>query len=191
MCGVDVNGPIQEMIHFIRHGQTDANLQRVLAGGEHDIPLNATGIRQAEAFGAANQSFIKNVDTVYVSPMIRARQTADLVIQGHKKPVEVIENLREWILGDWSGLAYDALPDILSTRPDPPGGEPWNKFQNRCLKAIRQLAENKEKILIVAHGGVWNAYAHKIRHHVIDIENCTMQEICRIKLGTIPLGEQA
>lgn len=178
------------MIHFIRHGQTDANLQRVLAGGEVDIPLNANGIRQAQEFSAANQNFISTLDAIYVSPMIRAQQTAELLMRGHNKPIHTIENLREWQLGDWSGLGFDDVPDLLLTRPDPPRGEPWTEFEKRCLSALRQLAEIPGKIMIVAHGGVWHAYANKVRHHSQDIENCTLHEICRIKLGTIILGEQ-
>lgn len=178
------------MIHFIRHGQTDANLQRILAGGELDVPLNANGIRQATEFAAANQNFISTIDAVYVSPMTRTKQTAELIMRGHKKPIEVVENLREWLLGGWSGMGYDAVPDLLLNRPDPPGGEPWAKFEKRCLQTFRQLAENPAKILIVAHGGVWHTYANKFRHHINHIENCALHEICRIKLGTMALGEQ-
>src|SRR4051812_13526472 len=95
------------MIYFIRHGQTDANLNRINAGGEHDIPLNATGIEQARAFNAANQEFIESVDAVYVSPMLRAQQTAELVMGHYTKPVEIIEDLREIRLGQWSQVSHD------------------------------------------------------------------------------------
>ena len=62
-------------IYIVRHGETDWNVQLKLQG-RADIPLNATGIEQAEQTGAhlkkAGISFAK----VYPSPLQRAVKTA-------------------------------------------------------------------------------------------------------------------
>src|SRR5688500_11044140 len=113
------------MIFFIRHGQTDANLNRLNAGGEYDIPLNSTGMAQAKAFSAAHQDFIRTIDAVFVSPMIRARQTMDLVLEGHQKPVTIIDDLREIMLGEWTAAPFDISGNYFTEQRDPPGGESW------------------------------------------------------------------
>jgi probable phosphoglycerate mutase len=172
------------MIHYIRHGQTDANLNHLNAGGEHDIPLNATGMLQAQDFHAANQDFIETLDAIYVSPMLRAQQTADLILGHHKKPIEIIEDLREIKLGQWSTVPYKITGDYFAEQRDPPGGETWPEFHSRTIRALRQAANSHSgKILIVAHGGLWFSYAHQINHPQNHMANCTRQEICRIKLA--------
>jgi broad specificity phosphatase PhoE len=174
------------MLYFIRHGQTDANLKRINAGGEYDIPLNATGMEQARLFSQGNQDLIASFDTIFVSPMIRAQQTADLILTGHQKPMIVIENLREWMLGDWSGTSYDTTQDLFTGDHAPPGGETKTAFYTRAIRALQDAGKRDVgKALIVAHGGIWFSYAHYTSHPVSHLENCSHQEICRVRLGKI------
>lgn len=174
------------MLYFIRHGQTDANLNRINAGGEYDIPLNATGMEQARRFAAANQDLIASLDAVYVSPMTRAQQTANLVLHGHNKPVEIIEGLREWMLGNLSGLSYDQTPDLFTNNTIPEGGESRTMFFRRSIETLQQVAQcHTGKVLIVAHGGVWYSYAKHAAHPNTDLDNCGHEEICRMTLQNI------
>ena len=176
------------MLYFVRHGQTDANLNGINAGGEYDIPLNATGMAQAQAFAAIHQDFLRTIDAVYVSPMIRAQQTADLILDGHKKPGDVIEDLRELKLGEWSGVSYDVTGNYFQDGREPPGGETWAGFKKRCIGALRTAAKGHSgNVLVVAHGGVWFSYASLIGHDLVHIENCGREDICRIKLSKIAI----
>jgi probable phosphoglycerate mutase len=176
------------MLYFIRHGQTDANLKRINAGGEFDVPLNANGMAQARAFAAANQDFIASLDAVFVSPMTRARQTMELVLEGHNKPIEIIEDLREWMLGAWSGVSYDQTPHLFSTDAVPEGGESRPEFFRRTLKAMQHVEQRHDgKVLIVAHGGVWYSYAKHAAHPNTDLDNCAHEEICRRTLRGIQI----
>jgi 2,3-bisphosphoglycerate-dependent phosphoglycerate mutase len=174
------------VLYFIRHGQTDANLNRINAGGEYDVPLNETGKAQACAFAAAQQPLIESLDAVYVSPMIRAQQTMELIIAGHNKPVEVVENLREWKLGTWSKLTYEATPNLFTTNDAPEEGESRLQFFKRGINALQYVnTAHSGKILVVAHGGIWYSYAHYAAHQVTDLANCAHQEMCRKTLGGI------
>lgn len=171
------------MLYFIRHGQTDANLNRVNAGGEHDISLNATGMAQARAFAASNQHLIAALDAVFVSPMLRARQTAELVLEGHAKPIEIVEDLREWKLGKWSGLSHDETPHLFHDNVEPEGGETRKEFFRRTIGAMKYVdQQHKGKVLIVAHGGVWFSYAKHAPHPNVDLDNCAHEEMCRMTL---------
>lgn len=87
-------------IYLIRHGETDYNLAGRVQGSGIDAPLNATGIAQANAFFA---SYMHNhFDRIYVSELMRARQSVDAFI---KKgiPVEVHSGLNEINWGRYEG----------------------------------------------------------------------------------------
>ena len=65
------------MIYIIRHGQTEMNNRKVLQGrSEH--PLNDHGVRQAAE--AAEKLKEVTFEKVFSSPLIRARQTAELIV---------------------------------------------------------------------------------------------------------------
>ena len=61
-------------ILFIRHGATEGNLHRRYIG-RTDEPLCAAGIAQAERLRGQNLF----ADCLFVSPLLRARQTAEIV----------------------------------------------------------------------------------------------------------------
>ncbi|MDB5491756.1 MAG: phosphoglycerate mutase family protein [Micavibrio sp.] len=178
------------MIFFIRHGQTDANLKRINAGGGPggDVPLNETGRAQARAFSAAHQVFIESIDHVFISPMIRAQQTAELILAGHNKTTDNLHDLREMELGEWEGVSYDISTDFFQNQVQPPGGESWLNFRTRSINALRHAGgKHQGNVLVIAHGGVWFSYAHITGHKELFIENCVRMDVCRVKLGQIIL----
>lgn len=178
------------MIYFIRHGQTDANLNRINAGGGPggDVPLNETGMAQAREFSRAHQAFIDSIDHVLVSPMLRAQQTASLILNGFHKPSENLHDLREMELGEWEGKSYDISLDFFEAQREPPGGESWLNFRTRSINALRYSGRLHEgNVLVVAHGGIWFNYAHMTGHKELFIENCTRLDVCRVKLAEIAL----
>ena len=65
------------MIYIVRHGQTEMNNRKALQG-RSDVPLNETGIAQARA--AAEKLTGIRFDRVYTSPLIRAIQTAKIIV---------------------------------------------------------------------------------------------------------------
>ena len=71
-------------LYIIRHGETSWNKEKKLQGRK-DIMLDADGIRLAELTGEG----MKNIDfdLVISSPLMRARQTAELVLAGREIPM--------------------------------------------------------------------------------------------------------
>lgn len=93
-------------IYFARHGESEANLLRVFSNRGLGHPLTETGVAQAEALASslAGVSFAR----VYASPLLRARQTADIVArQLSAGSVIVAEALREYDVGVLEGRADD------------------------------------------------------------------------------------
>ena len=80
------NGKI--IILLIRHGNTKFNKQKVFRG-HNDIPLDDTGIIQAEKTGKF-LSGIK-INEIYCSPLSRAVQTAEKIAGLQKHPVKIIK----------------------------------------------------------------------------------------------------
>lgn len=68
------------MIYFVRHGQTNSNLNKVIAG-QQDVPLNEKGIEQAKqtALDLRDVKF----DACYCSPLMRAKQTCKQILKYH------------------------------------------------------------------------------------------------------------
>ena len=67
------------MLYIMRHGKTDWNAKHKLQG-RTDIPLNEEGIQMAEQ--AKEKYKDVNFDICYCSPLVRAKQTAEIILEG-------------------------------------------------------------------------------------------------------------
>lgn len=55
-----------QAFYFIRHGQTDANKNHQMWGGDWDLPLNETGRQQAQVTAQEQSELLATVDLIYV-----------------------------------------------------------------------------------------------------------------------------
>ena len=88
-------------LFFVRHGETDWNLARRVQG-HSDIPLNEYGryLARETAKGLKDVPF----DLAYTSPLIRARETAELILEGRNIPIMDAENIKELGFGIYEGM---------------------------------------------------------------------------------------
>ena len=149
-------GQSKMLIYLIRHGETDYNTQKRYQG-QRDIPLSAKG--RAELHRADFTPAL-----VYVSPLIRARQTAEILFPGVEQiPVE---GLREMNFGSYEGRTYVHMendPDYLAwveanAHAAHPDGERKADFCARSCAAFARVMEDAarrglDRLVIVAHGG--------------------------------------
>ena len=148
---------------FIRHAQTEANHHGIMAGGDTDIPINATGKKQAASIGDCMHPRAMPISKVYCSPMLRTQQTAELILKNYEVEIELVEGLREWRAGDWEGVAFHELPRPGSAEFDPPGGESQQQFSRRMLDAfVYILSQADPNPLVVAHGGIWHELVREL-----------------------------
>lgn len=150
------------MLYMMRHGKTEWNGIGKLQG-RTDIPLNEEGIRMAEE---ANERYRDvPIDVCYCSPLMRAKQTAQIVLQGRELAIISDERLKEMSFGELEG-EYVNLKDenaqitkffLDPVHYIPAGGETFAELFERTgdfLKEIEpQLKEGKD-ILIVGHGAM-------------------------------------
>ena len=147
---------------FIRHGQTDWNLE-LRFQGQTDIPLNAAGHAQAARMAARLAA--DPHDRLLCSDLVRARQTAAPLAAAWQQSPVALAGLREQHFGVLEGLTAEAIetrhPDLwqrwLEGDADfePPGGESQRRFHGRVVEAVRELAAQATgRMAVVTHGGV-------------------------------------
>jgi len=150
---------------LVRHGETDWNTERRLQG-QLDIPLNTTGLKQAEQLSQALACSGKSFDALYVSDLTRTRQTA-LAIAKHN-PIKVIATpaLRERNFGCFQGFTYpeaeqqmpEAYCRFKSRDPGyiPDSGESLAVFNQRIVDFLQDTCVHHpgQTLLVVSHGGV-------------------------------------
>jgi broad specificity phosphatase PhoE len=141
----------QPTLTLIRHGDTEWSLTGRHTGWT-DIPLVASGRRQAELLGArlAGRSF----SLVMSSPLSRAFETCRLA--GLGDAVVVDPDLREWNYGDLEGLTSDeirgTLPGWTIWSGPVPGGETSDEVGQRADRVITRALSAAGDVAIFAHG---------------------------------------
>ena len=88
---------------FIRHGQTDYNLEHRLQGSM-PVPLNECGRAQSQSLAA----YLKTVqiDAIYTSPRSRALETAAIIGEALGQKINEDERLAEIAFGDFEGHTF-------------------------------------------------------------------------------------
>lgn len=138
-------------IYIVRHGETDWNLQKRLQGRE-DIPMNETGVAQANIAGQA----LSGIEFEYIlsSPLSRARQTAE-IIDGYVNCGKVVcdEGLTERCFGSLSG---QQVKNLYTAECD--DMEPQDEVDRRVRDVFARYASlGCKRVLAVSHGGTIRA----------------------------------
>lgn len=94
---------------FMRHGEADNNVNRILVGRHIESHLTEYGRQQVR--DTANYLKEIQVDKVFVSPVIRARETAEIVCDVINLDYEIDERLYEIELGKLVGMNYEDIID--------------------------------------------------------------------------------
>lgn len=153
---------------FLRHGETDWNAQ-YLSQGRTDVPLNATGLAQAECAGKALAARFAQGERPFThivsSPLKRAFVTAQkareaiLAVGGPDLPLSSDEDLQEVAFGVQEGQPMGQWYDPwIAGVYVPEGGELFVDLRARAVQAVnRALAAGQGSPLIVAHGALFRA----------------------------------
>lgn len=140
-----------QVLYFLRHGQTLHNIDLDYAkkNAHEDISLNQEGINQIVRIRAK----IKSIEpvTICVSPLARARQTADILAEEIASNFYILPDLRECDFITWHRLAKASSLETL-----PPEAKPFCK---QVLRGISQALRFSGPVVVVGHGGVFQALA--------------------------------
>lgn len=145
-----------------RHGATAYSLEKRFSGaGGADLPLADVGVAQAQAL-ASEIAARGGVDAIIASPLLRTRQTAEIVASATGAPVDTHEGLVECAFGEWDGLRFAEVNErwpnemrawLASTDVAPPGGESFAQCRDRVDGARREVltAHAGQRIAVIAH----------------------------------------
>jgi probable phosphoglycerate mutase len=154
-------------LYLVRHGENQANITKEFSYRAVDYPLTPKGALQAEQTG---EYFLdKGVDAIYTSPLLRARQTAEILARRIAVPVYLREALREINVGSLEGASTPenwALYHRISAawyagqaEVSFPDGEDLHMVEARFLGCLGEIvaAHPTGAVVAVGHGGVYTA----------------------------------
>ncbi|WP_009631881.1 histidine phosphatase family protein [Synechocystis sp. PCC 7509] len=165
---------------LVRHGETEWNRQTKFQG-QIDVPLNDNGRSQSRLA----QKFLKDIefDFAFSSPMLRPKETAEIILQSHPQiELQLLDGLREIGHGLWEGKleteieqTYPGELEKWRTVPQEiqmPEGENLEQVRKRSIEAWQQivnyaLLQQSQTGLVVAH----DATNKVLLCHVLGLDN--------------------
>ena len=153
---------------FLRHGESIGNAESRWQG-QSDYDLTERGRAQARALAERWKSERVRFDLVIASPLVRAKETAEIVASALDAKVEFDPILLERHIGEMEGLTIEEV----RKRPQPPyvtpydfiGGEgegDWALFLRAGQALQGLLRRSPGSYLIVSHGGLLNQLMNAI-----------------------------
>lgn len=148
-------------IYLARHGQTAYNAEGRFQG-QGPVPLDETGRAQAAAL--AEQAIPYEFAALWCSPLLRARETAEIVARRIGLPAREDARLMETDSGEWTDRSF---AEVQAQDPEGfarfkegdltfafPGGESFAQQGVRVAAAFHDIKRAEAPALVVCHGGV-------------------------------------
>jgi broad specificity phosphatase PhoE len=170
-------------LFLIRHGRVDFDardrFRESPRGRQWDPPLGEEGRQQAEHL-AARLLAMRPPAAVYVSPFTRCIETIRPYAERTGVETTLDEDIGEVFIGEWEGVPFEDLlaaseevarraRDFEAMFGAAPGAETSYELRARVVPAIDRMLERHPDgdVVVVAHGGVVNAYAG----HVLGVDH--------------------
>ena len=192
------------ILYIVRHGETDWNKMHKVQG-QTDIPLNDYGRRLAEETAQGMKKI--PLDLGFTSPLLRAKETAQIILAGRSVPLYDEERIQEISFGRYEGL-YCGGEDR-----DPDSGA-FNRFFNdtgnyipsedaetipqlyeRTGSFLREISSREDladkKILVSTHGAAMTSLLNRIRGN-LSVEHFWKDEVppnCSVTVVEIKDGK--
>ena len=177
---------------LIRHGQSEWNALNQFTGWR-DPDLTAKGIEEAHNAGMIINNLKINFDLVFTSALIRAQNTAEIILKEINQSLSTIKNqaLNERNYGDLAGLNKDDARKRWGDEQvhiwrrsydiPPPGGESLKDTGERVLpffmkEILPQVCKGKN-VLVAAHG-------NSLRSLIKFLDNISDEDIVKLEIPT-------
>jgi broad specificity phosphatase PhoE len=151
-------------VYLARHGETAYNLEGRFQG-QQPVPLDDTGRTQAAEL--AERAVAYDFAVLWCSPLLRARETAEIVARRIGLAPREDARLMETDAGDWTNRSF---ADVRAEAPEQfdafaagepafafPGGESFAQQEVRVGAALDEIEEGALPALAVCHGMVIRA----------------------------------
>ena len=128
----------------MRHGETDWNKKK-LVQGRKDIPLNEYGRHLARETSYGMRQY--QIDLAYTSPLRRAKETAEILLEGRNIPLYEDQRIQEISFGSYEGMSC-----VDKT-----------KEENLAFQKFFQDTGKDKNLLISTHGAAMTAMLNRMR----------------------------
>jgi probable phosphoglycerate mutase len=151
---------------LVRHGQSQATVDRVAGGDRGCRGLTPLGVNQAEALRdrLVATGELATATALLSSTLPRALETAEVLASALGLTVVADRDLRELDPGDGDGLTWDEWEqrfgdiraEVEPYRPLAPGGESWAEFELRVGRTLTRLVLEHAggEVVVACHGGI-------------------------------------
>jgi 2,3-bisphosphoglycerate-dependent phosphoglycerate mutase len=161
--------PAVYLVTFLRHGESVGNAEDRFQG-HADFPLTEKGRTQAQTLAERWQAEGITFDACIASPLLRARQTAEIVSQTLGIPMEIDPDWMEINNGVLAGLTEQQAEQVS---PRPTFMTPYTRFGEtgesrwelylRAGRAVQHILDRPAgRYLIASHGGILNMALYAI-----------------------------
>jgi len=149
---------------LVRHGETDKNINHSLHAFGDTEGLNDNGAAQIKI--TAERLSEMTPHKIYSSKERRALESAKILSEFLKVPVEETDGMEERNWGIFTGKPWEEVKKILDPMTlderynyTPRDGESWKVFESRLKKTIRKITTDNlgKSVMVVTHGGAIRA----------------------------------
>ncbi len=143
-------------IIFVRHGQCQANVDRIVAGSKLDSPLTPLGIEQATE--VAGQLKDKGIELIVSSPLSRTKDSAKIIAEAIGIDPAKIVIMPEFNERDVGVMTLETLDEYYryESKKVIPEAETEAEMFARVKAGLEKLKQLKaQTILVVSHNGTY------------------------------------
>jgi len=147
-------------IYLVRHGQTAWNKEEIFRG-RTDVPLNETGLREAQLAGEYFREM--EIHAIYSSPLLRALETAQKIAEVQRLEVRSLQGIIDMCFGEWEGQSLKDVQEkdgqrFQQWKNEPhlvkiPGGETLDEVRDRAMAVLDKTIQfhSGKTLLFVSH----------------------------------------
>jgi len=146
--------------YLVRHGQTAWNKEEIFRG-RTDVPLNETGLREAQLAGEYFREM--EIHAIYSSPLLRAWETAQKIADVQRLEVRSLQGIIDMCFGEWEGQSLKDVQEkdgqrFQQWKNEPhlvkiPGGETLDEVRDRAMAVLEKTIKSHsgKTLLFVSH----------------------------------------
>lgn len=169
---------------FVRHGESEKNVLKIKSSTKDKWPLTEKGKIHAKNT-AQKLSSMGDFDVIISSPVLRARQTAEIISEQLQLPIVFEDLISEYEYGNWNDLTKEEMiekhPDYSEYRKHEKGTQEHFNFKlggaesradvveriGRFLEKIKKQYPGKN-LIMVSHGGINGAIEMVLNNSDLD-----------------------
>lgn len=146
--------------YILRHGEALSNVREIVSSWPEKFNNHLTkkGIETIE--DSAKKLKDKNIDLIFASPLLRTKQTAEIIGKHLKVKVKLDKRLREIDFGIFSGGSIEKMWKSFKGEKErikkgPPKGETYLEILERMMDFLKNVDKKYKgkNILIISHEG--------------------------------------